>query len=81
MVDTINQFIPTKVSNQTNCVWMDNEDKNLASLKNNLYQNFRDKSEASKLKYNRKRNQLQKLVEKKKRNFYQQNLIPTQQKC
>ena len=48
--DTINQFIPTKVSKQTNCKqsWVDNEVKNLASLKNNNYQNFlNDKSEPS----------------------------------
>ena len=80
---TINQFIPTKATKQTKCKqsWVDNEVKNLATLKNNLYQTFlRDKSASSKSKYNQIRNKLQKLVAKKKRNFVIKKLFPTQNK-
>ena len=80
---TINQFIPTKVTKQTKCKrsWVDNEVKNVATLKNNLYQTFlRDKSESSKSKYNQIRNKLQKLVAKKKRIFVIKKLFPTQNK-
>ena len=63
LVDAINQFFRTKVSKQTNCKqsWLDNEVKNLASLKSILYQIFLlDKSESSKKKKNQI-NKLQKL--------------------
>ena len=50
---------------------------NFASLRNKLYQTFlRDKPVASKLKYNRIRNKIQKLV--KKETLFQENLVPTQ---
>ena len=72
----VDKIVPLKrYSTSRQQSWVDNEVKNLATKKWSLYQKMiKTNNENTRNKFKRVRNQLQKLIEKKKRNFSQSRI-------
>ena len=72
----VDKIVPLKrYSTSRQQSWVDNEVKNLATKKWSLYQKMiKTNNENTRNKFKRVRNQLQKLIETKKRDFYQSRI-------